>query len=130
MTPTIVVKDGKPFLITGSPGGPTIINTVLLVITNVIDHGLTVTQAVDAPRFHHQWQPDVIGYEPLFTSPDTMELLRKEGYSFTLRTLYPNAPADTAHTWGDAESILIDPATGMRLGANDPRSPDSAAVGW
>jgi gamma-glutamyltranspeptidase/glutathione hydrolase len=130
MTPTIVVKDGKPFLITGSPGGPTIINTVLLVITNVIDHGLTVTQAVDAPRFHHQWQPDVIGYEPFFTSPDTLALLRGDGYTFTLRTLYPNAPESTAHTWGDAETIEVDPKTGLRLGANDPRSPDSAAVGW
>jgi gamma-glutamyltranspeptidase/glutathione hydrolase len=130
MTPTIVVKDGKPFLVTGSPGGPTIINTVLLVITNVIDHGLTVTQAVDAPRFHHQWQPDVIGYEPFFTSPDSIALLRNEGYTFTLRTLYPNAPPDTAHTWGDAETILVDPRTGLRRGANDLRSPDSAAVGW
>jgi gamma-glutamyltranspeptidase / glutathione hydrolase len=130
MTPTIVVKDGKPFLVTGSPGGPTIINTVLLVITNVIDHGLTVTQAVDAPRFHHQWQPDVIGYEPFFTSPDSIALLRNEGYTFTLRTLYPNAPPDTAHTWGDAETILVDPHTGLRRGANDLRSPDSAAVGW
>jgi gamma-glutamyltranspeptidase / glutathione hydrolase len=130
MTPTIVLKDGKPFLITGSPGGPTIINTVLLVITNVIDFGLSVTQAVDAPRFHHQWQPDVIGYEPYFTSPDTMALLTKEGYTFALRTLYPNAPAGTAHTWGDAETIMVDSRTGLRLGANDPRSPDSAAAGW
>ncbi len=130
MTPTIIVKDGKPFLITGSPGGPTIINTVLLVITNVIDHGLTVTQAVDAPRFHHQWQPDVIGYEPFFTSPDTLALLKGDGYTFALRMLYPNAPESTAHTWGDAETIEIDPRTGKRLGANDPRSPDSAAVGW
>jgi gamma-glutamyltranspeptidase / glutathione hydrolase len=130
MTPTIVVKDGRPFLITGSPGGPTIINTVLLVITNVIDHGLTVTQAVDEPRFHHQWQPDVIGYEPLFASPDSIALLKNEGYHFTLRTLYPNAPESTAHTWGDAETILADPVTGLRLGANDLRSPDSAAVGW
>jgi gamma-glutamyltranspeptidase / glutathione hydrolase len=130
MTPTLVLREGKPFLVTGSPGGPTIINTVLLVITNVIDHGLTVTQAVDAPRFHHQWQPDVIGYEPFFTSPDSMALLRNEGYTFTLRTLYPNAPATTAHTWGDAETILVDPQTGLPLGANDLRSPDSAAVGW
>jgi gamma-glutamyltranspeptidase / glutathione hydrolase len=130
MTPTIVVKDGKPFLVTGSPGGPTIINTVLLVITNVIDHGLTVTQAVDAPRFHHQWQPDVIGYEPFFTSPDSISMLRNEGYTFTLRTLYPNAPPDTAHTWGDAETILVDPRTGLRRGANDLRSPDLTAVGW
>jgi hypothetical protein len=126
----LVLKEGKPFLVTGSPGGPTIINTVLLIITNVIDHGLTVTQAVDAPRFHHQWQPDVIGYEPFFTSPDSMAVLRNEGYTFMLRMLYPNAPAATAHTWGYAETILVDPHTGLPQGANDLRSPDSAAVGW
>jgi gamma-glutamyltranspeptidase/glutathione hydrolase len=130
MTPTIVLKDGKPFLITGSPGGPTIINTVLLVITDVIDHGLSVTQAVDAPRFHHQWQPDVIDHEPFFTSPDSAELLRGEGYTLASRELYPNAPEASARAWGDAETILIDPKTGLRLGANDLRSPDSAAVGW
>jgi gamma-glutamyltranspeptidase/glutathione hydrolase len=130
MTPTIVLKDGKPFLVTGSPGGPTIINTVLLVITNIIDHGLGVTQAVDAPRFHHQWQPDVIDHEPFFTSPDSAALLRGEGYTLSVRTLYPNAPESSARTWGDAESILIDPMTGLRLGANDVRSPDSAAAGW
>jgi gamma-glutamyltranspeptidase/glutathione hydrolase len=130
MTPTIVLKDGKPFLVTGSPGGPTIINTVLLVITNIIDHGLSVTQAVDAPRFHHQWQPDVIDHEPFFTSPDSAALLRGEGYTLSVRTLYPNAPETSARTWGDAETILIDPMTGLRLGANDVRSPDSAAAGW
>ncbi|MEJ1960623.1 MAG: gamma-glutamyltransferase [Gammaproteobacteria bacterium] len=79
MTPTIVLKDGHPFLNTGSPGGPTIINTVLLVITNVVDFGMSVTQAVDAPRFHHQWQPDVIDYEPFFTSPDSVALLKRRG---------------------------------------------------
>ena len=130
MTPTIVLKDGKLLLVVGSPGGPTIINTVLLVITNVIDHGLTVTQAVDAPRFHHQWQPDRIDYEPFFTSPDSADILKKEGYTLATRTLYPNAPQNSAHTWGDAETILIEPDTRLRLGANDLRSPDSAASGW
>lgn len=86
--------------------------------------------AVDAPRFHHQWQPDVIDHEPFFTSPDSAELLRKEGYTLTSRTLYPNAPESSARTWGDAETILVDPRTGLRQGANDLRSPDSAAVGW
>jgi gamma-glutamyltranspeptidase / glutathione hydrolase len=130
MTPTIVAKDGKPFLVTGSPGGPTIINTVLLVITNVIDEGLSVTQAVDAARFHHQWQPDTIAHEPFFTSPDSIELLKAEGYSLSLRTLYPNAPEASALSWGDAESILVDPRSGMLQGANDPRSPDSASAGY
>ena len=130
MTPTIVLKGGKPFLITGSPGGPTIINTVLLVITNVIDFNLSVTQAVDAPRFHHQWQPDVIDHEPFFTSPDTIALLTAEGHALALRKLYSNAPEAEARAWGDAESILIDPKTNLRQGARDMRSPDSAAVGW
>ncbi len=130
MTPTIVLKDGQPFLITGSPGGPTIINTVLLVITNVIDFHMSVTQAVDTPRFHHQWQPDVINHEPFFTSPDTIALLKNQGHTLATRKLYPNSPEAEARSWGDAESILIDPATKARLGAHDLRSPDSAAVGW
>lgn len=130
MTPTIVLKDGKPFLVTGSPGGPTIINTVLLVITNIIDFNLNVTQAVDSPRFHHQWQPDVIDHEPFLTSPDTIALLTAEGHALASRKLYPNAPEAEARTWGDAESILIDPRTNLRLGARDLRSPDSAAIGW
>jgi len=130
MTPTIVLKEGKPFLVTGSPGGPTIISTVLLVITNVIDHGMSVTQAVDAPRFHHQWLPDEISHEPFFTSPDSVVLLNGKGHVLAARTLYPNAPEAGARTWGDAETILIDPDTGLRRGANDPRSADSAVVGW
>ncbi len=130
MTPTLVLKDGKPFLLTGSPGGPTIINTTLLVITNIVDHAMKVTQAVDAPRFHHQWMPDTINYEPFLTSPDTMRLLEAKGHTLTARKLYPNDPDAAARSWGDAESILIDPTTGNRLGASDPRSPDSAAVGY
>jgi gamma-glutamyltranspeptidase/glutathione hydrolase len=130
MIPTIVLKDGKPFLITGSPGGPTIINTVLLVITNIIDFELSVTQAVDAPRFHHQWQPDVINQEPFLTSPDTLALLRNEGHVVSLRKLYPNSPESEGRTWGDAETILISPKTNLLQGARDLRSPDSAAVGW
>lgn len=130
MTPTIVVKDGKPFLVTGSPGGPTIINTVLQVLTNVIDFNFTVTRAVDAPRFHHQWQPDIIRQEPYFTSPDTLAQLRAMGHHFAASRLYANAPEAEGRNMGDAESIMIDPKTGMKLGANDPRSADSAAVGY
>lgn len=130
MTPTIVVKNGQPLLVTGSPGGPTIINTTLLVITNMIDHSMTVTQAVDTPRFHHQWMPDVINHEPFFTSSDTVTLLRAMGHRLAARKLYPNDPEAAARTWGDAETIYIDPESKLRLGANDPRSPDSAAVGY
>jgi gamma-glutamyltranspeptidase/glutathione hydrolase len=130
MTPTLVLKDGKPLLVTGSPGGTTIITTVLQVVTSVIDFGLNVVQAVEAPRFHHQWQPDVISYEPFFTSPDTIALLQAQGHHLATRRLYPNAPETEGNTWGDAESIYVVPASGLRIGANDPRSPDSAAVGF
>ncbi|MET0281810.1 MAG: gamma-glutamyltransferase [Steroidobacteraceae bacterium] len=130
MTPTLVLKDGKPFLVTGSPGGPTIINTVLQVITNVVDFSFSVTRAVDAPRFHHQWQPDSIRYEPFFTSPDSVALLQAMGHRLASSKLYANAPEADGRSMGDAESIMIDPQTGRRLGASDPRSPDSAAVGY
>lgn len=130
MTPTIVLKDGKPFIVTGSPGGPTIINTTFLIISNVIDHSMRITQAVDAPRFHHQWQPDVVNVEPFLTSADTVELLKAKGHTLAARKLYPNDPESLARYSGDGESILIDPATGQLLGASDPRSPDAAAVGY
>ncbi|HEX9783068.1 MAG TPA: gamma-glutamyltransferase [Opitutaceae bacterium] len=130
MTPTIVLKDDKPFLITGSPGGPTIINTTLLVITNIIDHGMRFTQAVDMPRFHHQWMPDIINHEPFLTSRDTMALLEQRGHAFAIRKLYPNDPDAAGRYWGDAESILIDPETGVRQGAHDLRSEDSGAAGY
>ena len=80
MTPTIVLKDGKPFLALGSPGGPTIINTVLEVIVNTIDFGMNVQDAVNWPRFHHQWLPDELRMEPGY-SPDTVALLEKRGYT-------------------------------------------------
>ncbi len=75
MTPTIVLRDGKLYLVVGSPGGPTIINTVLEVLVNVIDFGMNVADAVDAPRLHHQWMPDVLRLERGF-SPDTVALLK------------------------------------------------------
>ncbi len=79
MVPTIVAKDGKLFLVTGSPGGPTIINTVLQTILNAIDFHMNAQEAVDQPRIHHQWMPDQISMEKTF-SPDTMELLRAKGH--------------------------------------------------
>jgi gamma-glutamyltranspeptidase/glutathione hydrolase len=130
MTPTIVMKDGKPFLITGSPGGPTIINTVFEVVTNVIDFDMNVTRAVDAPRFHHQWQPDTIRYEPYFTSSDTIALLAAKGHRFGQRRIWENVPEDEGRNQGDAESIMIDPKSGLRMGASDPRNADAAAVGY
>jgi gamma-glutamyltranspeptidase/glutathione hydrolase len=80
MSPTIVLKDGKPFLVTGSPGGSRIITTVLQVALNVIDHGMNAAEAVIAPRIHHQWLPDVVAAERGF-SPDTLRLLESRGHT-------------------------------------------------
>jgi gamma-glutamyltranspeptidase/glutathione hydrolase len=83
MSPTIVTRDGKLVLVLGSPGGPTIINTVLQVITDVLDFGMDLQQAVDFPRFHHQWMPDELRMESYGFSPDTIELLRKRGHKIS-----------------------------------------------
>jgi gamma-glutamyltranspeptidase/glutathione hydrolase len=110
MTPTIVAKDGKAFLITGSPGGRTIINTLLCVVTNVIDFGLDVQAAVDAPRLHHQWFPDDVKLEKAGEREAVAKELRRMGHRV--------APA---RSQGDAHSILIDPRTGRYIGAADRR---------
>jgi gamma-glutamyltranspeptidase/glutathione hydrolase len=119
MTPTFVFKDGRLVLVTGSPGGPTIINTVLEVITNVIDYGMPVQQAVNAPRISEQWMPDVISYESGAMAPETIAGLRGRGH--VLQELGRQ---------GDAESIAVDPRSGHMLGASDPRSTDAKAVGY
>ncbi|MGE5314939.1 MAG: gamma-glutamyltransferase [Acidobacteriota bacterium] len=80
MTPTILVKDNKPFMVVGSPGGSTIITTVLQTIVNVVDFGMNISEAVNAPRIHHQWRPDVIMYERFALSSDTIEKLRAMGH--------------------------------------------------
>ena len=81
MTPTILAKDGKLFMVTGSPGGRTIINTVLETIVDVVDFGMNAQEAVDAPRFHHQWLPDRISYERHGFSPDTLRELQRRGHA-------------------------------------------------
>jgi gamma-glutamyltranspeptidase/glutathione hydrolase len=111
MTPTIVTRDGKLWFAIGSPGGATIINTVLQVIVNVVDFDMNLQQAIDAPRFHHQWLKDEINYEPLEFSKDTWDALTRMGHIFHDRGAYI----------GDAHGIMIDPKDGMRLGASDPR---------
>jgi gamma-glutamyltranspeptidase / glutathione hydrolase len=121
MTPTLVFKDGRFVLATGSPGGSTIITVVLGVITNVIDHGLNIRQAVDAPRFHHQWMPDVLAYERNSFSPDSVALLKARGHILQER--------DNVIV-SDAETVAIDPDTRRRLGAADLRKPDSLAAGY
>jgi gamma-glutamyltranspeptidase/glutathione hydrolase len=85
MTPTIVLKGGKPFMVIGSPGGSTIITTVLQVIVNTIDFGMNIRQAIDAPRFHHQWLPDHIDYEENAITKDVRENLEKLGYHFGVK---------------------------------------------
>ena len=123
MTPTIVLKDKKLFLVTGSPGGPTIINTVLQIVSNVIDFGMSATQAVESPRIHHQWMPDSLSYERNGLSTDTANLLKSLGHSFKERASYEGAYQ------GDGETIMVDPQTNLRLGAADLRRGDSKAVG-
>ncbi|HUV14742.1 MAG TPA: gamma-glutamyltransferase, partial [Acidobacteriota bacterium] len=118
MTPTLVKKDGKLYLILGSPGGPTIINTVLNVLSNVIDLNFDIQEAVDAPRYHHQWIPDVIRVEKGGFSVQVQAALRRKGYQIELRDQI-----------GDAHCIMIEPETGIYLGAPDPRS-ESKASGY
>ncbi len=124
MTPALVFRGGRLMLVTGSPGGPTIINTVLQVITNVIDHRMPVMAAVEAPRIHHQWMPDTLTHERFGMSRDTFVALEDLGHVVKERQSYEGT------VQGDAETIGIDPDTGLRLGAADPRKPDSAAVGY
>jgi gamma-glutamyltranspeptidase/glutathione hydrolase len=119
MTPTIVLKEGRPWFAIGSPGGPTIISTVLQVVINIIDHKMNLQQAIDAPRLHHQWLPDVVMWEPYGMTADTRRALEAKGHRLDIVPRYN----------GDAEGIMID-ETGIRLGASDPRNPDALAVGY
>jgi len=125
MTPTIVVRDGKTFLVLGSPGSSKIITTVANVLMGVIDYGMNIQEAVNAPRFHNQWLPDVLNVERWF-SPDTVQALQKMGYE----TQVGVHEGDEVHPyWSDAECIAIDPKTGERLGASDGRN-NGKAVGY
>ena len=119
MTPTLVLKDGKLWFAVGSPGGSMIINTVLEVILNVVDFGMNIQQAIDAARFHHQWLPDKINWEPFEFSRDTSDALEKMGHVFAEK------PSDI----GDAHAVMVDPKDRARLGASDPRR-GGVAVGW
>ncbi|HET9314342.1 MAG TPA: gamma-glutamyltransferase [Vicinamibacteria bacterium] len=118
MTPTILSKDGQPYLVVGAMGGRTIINTVLLTILNVVDFGMNIQDALDAPRFHHQWLPDRIAYEAFGLSPDTRALLESRGHVLSEIALQ-----------GNAQGIVYDPKNGVLEGGADSRDPDGAAVG-
>jgi len=116
MTPTIVLKDGKPFLITGSPGGSRIITAVLQVIVNAIDFHMPIDQAVSAPRLHHQWQPDEVYVEPGF-APEVLEALAKRGHNVVPTPSYSST-----------NSIEITPDG--YIGAADRRTRGSLAAGY
>ena len=109
-TPTILAKNGKVYLVTGSPGGRTIINTVLNIVVNVVDYEMPIQQAIDAPRLHHQWFPDEVKFEGMKKYADTVNQLKAMGHR-----------VGTAGSQGDAHSIWIDPKTGARMGAADKR---------
>jgi gamma-glutamyltranspeptidase/glutathione hydrolase len=134
MSPAIVAKDGKTFMVIGSPGGARIITITLQALMNVIDYGMNIQEAIDSPRIHHQWMPDKIFVEPRALSPDTLKILNEMGYK-----IEEQAP------WGAAAAILMpappsDATTAaptleikqpVRLqGANDNRRPAGAAVGY
>ena len=120
MSPTLVTKDKKPFLIVGSPGGSTIITTALQVIVNVIDYGMSVDDAVSAPRFHHQWLPDMIMYDKYGISPDTIAALEAMGHSNFREIPYGRGI-------GDANAIMI--TNSQISGIKDPRN-EGAAIGY
>jgi gamma-glutamyltranspeptidase/glutathione hydrolase len=115
-TPTILTKDGKVALITGSPGSRTIINTVLCIVVNVVDYGMPIQQAVDAPRMHHQWFPDELRVEDLAKLKDASARLQAMGHRVV-----------GARSQGDAHSIWINPTTGGYVGAADKRLSGKAA---
>ena len=118
MTPTIILKGGRVFMVTGSPGGPRIITTTLHTILNVVDYGMDVQQAVAAPRFHHQWVPNKVFAEPAVL-PGIVVGLRQRGHEVEV----------AGRSWSSAQSIVVDPETGIHHGGSDPRS-DGAAIGY
>jgi gamma-glutamyltranspeptidase / glutathione hydrolase len=117
MTPTIILRDGQLSFVTGSPGGPTIISVTLLSILNWMRLGMDAQSAINAPRFHHQWLPDTLLMEKLF-SPEMEEQMKSRGYDIKRRGQI-----------GLVNAIGIDPKTGERCGAADPRD-DGSAIGY
>jgi gamma-glutamyltranspeptidase/glutathione hydrolase len=132
MTPTIVLEEGKPVLVVGSPGGSRIITTVLEIILNVVDHGMALQEAVDAPRIHHQWLPDTLAGEPSALSAATVKSLTHMGYHVVplepwgtgnAAEVIGIAPQDAGH----ARSLGF-PRPGIMYGARDSRAPAGSAA--
>jgi gamma-glutamyltranspeptidase / glutathione hydrolase len=125
MTPTIVAHDGKTVMVLGSPGSSKIITTVANVLMGVIDYGMNIQEAVNAPRFHHQWLPDVVMVEKWF-SPDTLNVLQHMGYQVQIGL---HEGTHVSPYWSDAECIAVDEKTGAREGASDGRN-HGKAIGY
>jgi len=119
MTPTIVAKDGQPYLVIGSPGGRTIINTVFQTVLNVLEYNMQIDKAIEAMKIHHQWLPDRILYEEYLLSPDTKRNLELMGHQ-----LIP------VKNLGSLMGIVIDPKNNILIGASDSSSPEGAAIGY
>jgi len=119
MTPTIVAKDGVPLFATGTPGGRTIINTTMQTILNVIDHGMNIARAIDAPRIHHQWLPDITRMEADSFSIDTVRLYEQRGHEIR-----------ETRGIGSAMGVYRDPETGILSGAADARAADGGTAVW
>ena len=140
MSPTLVTKDGKTFLVVGSPGGSRIITITLETILNILDYGMAPQEAVDAPRIHHQWLPDEVFYEPYGLSPDTMKILEGMGYKLTEQAPWGaaelvemgtiGAPVQGTRSFGTGAGFSGNVRAGFVYGANDNRRPAGAALGY
>ncbi len=120
MTPLIMLQDGKPWLAVGAAGGPRIISTVLEIVLAVVDFHVSLQEAIDAGRIHHQWMPDQIYWEPNGTNADTRTILERMGHKFSEKPF---------EDISDANAVMVDPVTGRRVGGADPRRA-GVAVGW
>jgi len=112
MTPLIMLDHGKPWIAVGAAGGPRIISTVLQIVISLVDYGMDLQEALDAPRIHHQWMPDEIWWETRGINADTRAILERMGHKFREKSM--------SHI-SDANAVEIEPVTGMRAGASDPR---------
>ncbi len=140
MAPTVVLKDGKVFMVVGSPGGSRIITITLETALNVIDYGMAPQDAVDAPRIHHQWLPDEVDYETQGLSPDTLKILQQMGYKMVEQTPWgaaelimvglPGTEAASRVSSGNDSSVSGQVRQGFLYGSNDPRRPAGSAVGY
>lgn len=141
MTPTIVLRDGQPAMALGSPGGSRIITTVLNILLNTIDFNMTVTEALDAPRVHHQWRPDVLAMERRALSPDTVAVLRAWGHAIQEQPPWGIAEAVMMGAprlrpelvQNNAQSLVLtdpDVSGAVLFGAHDPRGGAGAAIGY